>query len=435
MADSYVCSGAMMKCTMGSAPAKLTVLPSRTVFLCGKPLANISDHISMVNLAPFGVCRSLAFPPTAAATAAALGTLTPMPCIHNTPMPWIPGKVDYLIQNQPALLKSCKCTCIWGGMISITDDGQKGEGTQYVTKKPKEKFKEYQSFLNSSRDGFFSDRIDKAVQYQDKGMGVLKSIIKAHHDVSFTNSRNEKGWMSDDDADNKKSNKNNGKNDQYGINCATTTITFMLRKRGYNVTAKARNANEHTDSIADGLNIYKAWKNPDGSDVTPTMLLDEFNAKVSANNLQKELNTLESAKAELLQIKDKLTHYNLSEAAISQLKTRAAVLKPQYLEARKKFATIYKEILMEACKKEGYYTFGLVWESVFLGGGHYTVIKSEKDKDGNTILTNIEPQTGEPLDFDTLINYLDYPPNSEDTIMRTDDKVFNEEYNDIVDII
>ena len=89
---------------------------------------------------------------------------------------------------------------------------------------------------------------------------------------------------------------------------------------------------------------------------------------------------------------------------------------------------------MDACQEEGYYTFGLMWEAVNVGGGHYTVIKSEKDKDGNTVLTNIEPQTGEPLDFDTFINYLDYPPDSEDTIMRTDDKVFNEEYNDLFDI-
>lgn len=140
MADSYVCSGAMMKCTMGTAPAKLTVLPTRTVYLAGQPQANISDHVSMVNLAPFGLCRSLAFPATAAATAAALGTLTPMPCMHNTPTPWIGGKMDDLIKGQPALLKSCKCQCMWGGTISLTFDGQMGEGTQYVQKKGKEQF-------------------------------------------------------------------------------------------------------------------------------------------------------------------------------------------------------------------------------------------------------------------------------------------------------
>lgn len=140
MADSYVCSGAMMKCTMGTAPAKLTVLPIRTVNLCGQPQANISDHKTMVNLAPFGLCRSLAFPQTAAATAAAMGTLTPTPCMHNTPMPWMGGKMDYLIKGQPALLKSCKCQCMWGGTISLINDGQVGVGTQFVQKRPKGSF-------------------------------------------------------------------------------------------------------------------------------------------------------------------------------------------------------------------------------------------------------------------------------------------------------
>jgi len=151
MADSYVCSGAMMKCTMGTSPAKLTVLPIRMVHIAGQPQANISDHVSMVNLAPFGLCRSLAYPLTASATAAALGTLTPMPCQHNTPVPWLGGKMDKLIQGQPALLKSSKCQCMWGGTISLITDGQVGEGTQYVQKKQGEDF-ELQQQENSGLD-------------------------------------------------------------------------------------------------------------------------------------------------------------------------------------------------------------------------------------------------------------------------------------------
>ena len=126
--DSYVCSGATMKCSMGTSQAKLTVLPSRTVFLTGQPMANISDHLSMINLAPFGKCRSLGFPATASATAAHHGSLTPMPCMHNTPFPWMSGKDDYIIKGEPALLKSSTCSCMWGGTISITDDGQKDTG-------------------------------------------------------------------------------------------------------------------------------------------------------------------------------------------------------------------------------------------------------------------------------------------------------------------
>lgn len=151
MPDSYVCSGAMMRCTMGTSPAQLTVLPSRTVFLCGQPMANISDHKSMVNLAPFGLCRSLGFPATASATAAHHGVLTPMPCVHKTPAPWMPGKTDYFDKSQPSLLKSCKLQCMWGGMISIIDDGQKGEGTQYVNKSGKNSTEEIQAESNEKK--------------------------------------------------------------------------------------------------------------------------------------------------------------------------------------------------------------------------------------------------------------------------------------------
>lgn len=138
--DSYVCSGATMRCTMGTSQAKLTVLPTRTVYLTGQPMANISDHLSMINLAPFGNCRSMGFPATAAATAANYGTLTPQPCMHNTPFPWMSGKNDYIIKGDSALLKSSTCQCMWGGTISLVTDGQVGEGTQWLTKKNKQKY-------------------------------------------------------------------------------------------------------------------------------------------------------------------------------------------------------------------------------------------------------------------------------------------------------
>lgn len=137
-----------MRCTMGEKTAKLTVLPSRTVYLTGQPMANISDHISMVNLAPFGKCRSLGYPATASATAAHHGHLTPMPCVHNTPNDWMQGKSDYIVKGKPALLKSCRLRCMWGGVITMVNDGQVGEGVRYVQKNNKTTVQELQEQSN-----------------------------------------------------------------------------------------------------------------------------------------------------------------------------------------------------------------------------------------------------------------------------------------------
>ncbi len=124
MADSFVTSTATLQCSFGMTPCKLIVTPEKRVMLANKPMANIMDFKPMANIPSFGMCSSLSNPTVASATSAAMGVLTPMPCIPNVVAPWAPGKLDYLIANQPALLKSCKCNCLWGGSISILTDGQ-----------------------------------------------------------------------------------------------------------------------------------------------------------------------------------------------------------------------------------------------------------------------------------------------------------------------
>lgn len=121
---SYICSKAKIKCSFGDKISTLTVLPSRTIWLYGQPQANISDHVSIVNIAPCGKCHTTAYPPTGSATAANHGKLTPMPCIPNTPFPWIDGKNDVLLKGNPALLSTSKLRCAYGGTITITFDGQ-----------------------------------------------------------------------------------------------------------------------------------------------------------------------------------------------------------------------------------------------------------------------------------------------------------------------
>jgi hypothetical protein len=117
-----VTMGAMMQCSFGVAPSSLVVLPTNKV-LTSVPAANIMDSKPFVNIPPFGMCSSLANPAVAAATAAALGVLTPMPCTPNTPAPWVPGCPTVLIGNMPALDNNSKCMCAFGGVIQILSPG------------------------------------------------------------------------------------------------------------------------------------------------------------------------------------------------------------------------------------------------------------------------------------------------------------------------
>lgn len=119
-----VCSGAMLKCSFGMAPSTLTVLPVNQTLAGNMPAANIMDNKPMVNIMPFGMCQSLANPSVASATAAAMGVLTPMPCVPVIPAPWAPGAPAIMIGNMPALNNTSKCMCTWAGIIEIINAGQ-----------------------------------------------------------------------------------------------------------------------------------------------------------------------------------------------------------------------------------------------------------------------------------------------------------------------
>jgi len=118
-----VVMGAMLQCSFGAAPSSMVVLPANKV-MATTPAANIMDNKPMVNILPFGMCMSLANPTVAAATAAAMGVLTPMPCIPNTAAPWVPGCPKVLIGNMPAVESNSKLMCNWGGVIQVVSPGQ-----------------------------------------------------------------------------------------------------------------------------------------------------------------------------------------------------------------------------------------------------------------------------------------------------------------------
>lgn len=118
-----VCGGASLQCSFGMAPGMLNVLPvNRTT--TAMPIANIMDNKPMLNIVPFGMCNSIANPAVASATAAALGVLTPMPCMPAIAAPWAPGSPTVLVANMPALNNSSKCMCNFGGVIQIVNPGQ-----------------------------------------------------------------------------------------------------------------------------------------------------------------------------------------------------------------------------------------------------------------------------------------------------------------------
>ena len=85
MGQSYVVNGAKVSCTMGTVDAPLRTTPGRRVKLRGKDRANIGDCKPMINVGPFGVCKT-----------------TQMPCVPACAL-WLNGKMNVLVQGLPAL--------------------------------------------------------------------------------------------------------------------------------------------------------------------------------------------------------------------------------------------------------------------------------------------------------------------------------------------
>lgn len=111
-----VVNTALCTCAFGAAPAVLPVTSQQTVLTCGMPQATLMDN----KLPTFGMCSNPANPTVAAATAAALGVLTPMPCVPLTVSPWVPGAPTVLVCGKPLLNNTSKLICGYGGVIQVT---------------------------------------------------------------------------------------------------------------------------------------------------------------------------------------------------------------------------------------------------------------------------------------------------------------------------
>lgn len=111
-----VTATAMCTCPFGAAPCVLPVTSQQTVLVSNLPQATIMDN----KLPTFGMCSSMANPTVASATAAALGVLTPMPCVPMTVAPWAPGAPTVLVGGKPLLNNTSKLMCAYGGVIQVT---------------------------------------------------------------------------------------------------------------------------------------------------------------------------------------------------------------------------------------------------------------------------------------------------------------------------
>ena len=125
----HVCNGATMKCPFGASTSNLVVLPIHRMITSNQPAANINDHIPMVNILSFGACMSPGNPAFVAATTAALGVPTPVPCLPVTPAPWITGAVSppVILDGMPALDNVSTLQCAMGGVIMFITPGETTE--------------------------------------------------------------------------------------------------------------------------------------------------------------------------------------------------------------------------------------------------------------------------------------------------------------------
>jgi Domain of unknown function (DUF4280) len=116
-----VVTGGTLTCTMGAMPA--TFAATGVTVQGGTPAGVVTD-ISMASIPTFGMCMSPANPQVAAATSAAMGVLTPQPCIPVIASPWAPGSLKVTINEVPALDSTSTCMCTWAGTITVSSPGQ-----------------------------------------------------------------------------------------------------------------------------------------------------------------------------------------------------------------------------------------------------------------------------------------------------------------------
>ncbi|HEX3077615.1 MAG TPA: peptidoglycan-binding protein [Lachnospiraceae bacterium] len=153
---TIVVEGATLKCSLGTTTTKLMVPKSHGAKIQGKKEATVADSKPNINIMPFGTCNKSN--PT-------------LPCTPNIQFQWKNSKSDYKIGGHQALTKGSCLACCFGGIITITDDGQ----SKSTTKKTTDKVSTTKSTTSS-----------RVLRYGSKGADVEKlqtDLTTLHYDT------------------------------------------------------------------------------------------------------------------------------------------------------------------------------------------------------------------------------------------------------------
>lgn len=103
----YVCHGAVLRCSKGTAPCVFNVADKAQVYIQGKPVATIDDNKSS-NIPSFATCKRRHSPP----------------CTPKPTGKWKGGKENVVIQGKAVLLETSTVKCAYGGTIKVINPGQ-----------------------------------------------------------------------------------------------------------------------------------------------------------------------------------------------------------------------------------------------------------------------------------------------------------------------
>ncbi|MCR5520645.1 MAG: DUF4280 domain-containing protein [Lachnospiraceae bacterium] len=117
-------AGATLTCTFATGTSTLMTTAQMNSVTSGSPAATINDCAPVTNIPPFPACTSMSNPAVSAATAAALGVLTPSTCIPTIAGSWTAEKTNVSIGGSVCLTSGCQLSCGYGGVIKIASPGQ-----------------------------------------------------------------------------------------------------------------------------------------------------------------------------------------------------------------------------------------------------------------------------------------------------------------------